>query len=191
MTFDSTRLSLLYDVHRVSYLGHEIVERSLEGHELSGTEFALYSFLVTQGPVTVSDVADGMATPIATTSKMLARVDERGHLARHDNPQDGRSTLVELSSAGRAVHKEAGPGFRDTLHRLQAELGGAIDDVRWALARLDHALSSVLEGRTTVDPGDNRPHRLLSYTGNPLAAAEEAEARRYIDWLRWQRQADA
>ena len=187
MAHTDTRLSLLYDVHRVSSLSHELVERSLEGHEMSGTEFALYSYLVTQGPVTVSAVAAGIAAPIATASKLLGRIEERGHLVRSDNPADGRSTFVDLSDSGRAAHADARPGFRAALERVKDELGGTIDDVRWALARLDNALAASLDQPETTMP--ERPQsRRLDYDDPPLTATEEADARRYIDWLRWQRQ---
>lgn len=183
-----SRLSLLYDVHRVSYLSHELVEDSLVGQELSGTEFALYSFLVVHGPATVTEVASGIAASPASTSKLLARVDERAHLTRRPNPDDGRSTFVELNDAGRRAHAAARPGFGTALNNLLEELGGSEDDVRWALTRLDDALSSALQ-RPKPPQAEGRPgHRLLSYQGAPLTADEEDEARRFIGWLRYQRQ---
>lgn len=184
-----SRLSLLYDVHRISYLSHALVEEALAQQELSGTEFALYSFLVVHGPVTVTEVASGIAASSASTSKLLARVDERGHLVRHPNPDDGRSTLVELNDDGRAAHATAAPGFRHALSGVLDELGGSVEDVRWALARLDHALSATLNQSAPPSPAGAPPtHRPLSYAGAPLTAAEEDEARRFIGWLQYQRQ---
>lgn len=188
MTTTDSRLSLLYDVHRVSYLSHELVSQSLAGHDLSGTEFALYSFLVANGPVTVSEVAAGIAAPLATTSKLLARVEKQDHLVRRPNPEDGRSTLVELNAAGRAAHASAGPGFRNALLDVEHELGAAVEDVGWALARLDDALAGALGRPAEAARADATPHRLLSYDGAPLTADEEDETRRFIAWLHWQRQ---
>jgi DNA-binding MarR family transcriptional regulator len=182
------RLSLLYDVHRVAYLTDQLVERALEGYELSGTEFALYSFLEVHGPVTVTDVASGIAAPLARTSKLLARVEERGHLVRRPNPEDGRSILVELNDAGRKAHTSARPSFLDALVGVERALGSSIDDVRWALARLDDALSTSLETPPSARRAKRPSERSLGYTGDPLTANEEAEALRFIDWLRWQRE---
>ncbi len=191
MTTPDSRLSLLFDVHRVAYLTDELVERALDDQELTGTEFALYSYLKTQGPRTISEVAAGMAASVATASKLLGRVEERGHLMRKDNPADGRSTLVDLNDAGRAAHTAARPGFRTALTAVQNDLGAAIDDIRWALARLDHALTTALDQPAGPEPGSRPSQRTLTYEGDPLSADEETEVRRYIDWLRWQRDADA
>ncbi len=183
-----SRLSVLYDVHRIAYLAQELVEGALDGHDLSGTEFALYSYLIVEGPVTVSEVARGIAAPLATTSKLLARVEERGHLDRTRNPEDGRSTLVELNDAGRAAHAAARPEFLGALRRVQESLGGAADDVRWALARLDDALAAAMGAEGSLLYPVRPSNRQLSYRGDPLTADEEVEVRRFIEWLRWQRQ---
>lgn len=182
------RLSLLYDVHRVSRLTDALIERSLEGHDLNGSEFALYSYLVGSGPVTVSDVADAIAASMATTSKLLARLDERGHLLRQSNPEDGRSILVELNKAGRAAHSVARPSFVASLRRVEDVLGGAVADVRWALVRLDDALRRTLDPAATTRNLEAPAFRTLSYDGAPLTAGEEHETRCYVDWLRWQRE---
>ena len=186
-----SKLSLLFDVHRVAYLTDELVERSLDDQELTGTEFALYSYLKTQGPRTISEVAAGMAASVATASKLLGRVEERGHLVRKDNPADGRSTLVELNEAGRAAHIAARPGFRAALSTIEDDLSATIGDIRWALARLDQALTTALDHPLGPEPGNRPSQRTLTYEGDPLSAAEEAEARRHLVGLRWQRYADA
>lgn len=183
-----SRLSLLYDVHRVAYLTDQLVERSLVDQELSGTDFALYSYLVVNGPATVSAVADSLAASLASTSKLLARADERSHLIRRPNPEDGRSTLVELNEAGLAVHAAAAPSFRTALRGVVEGLGGSVEDVRWALARLDDALAASLDQPLRAAAGEAPSHRMLSYQGAPLTAGEEDEARRYIAWLQHQRQ---
>lgn len=180
-----SRLSLLYDVHRVAFLTDRLVEESLADQDLSGTDFALYSFLVVNGPTTVSEVGTGIAMSIASASKLLAKVDERGHLERRQNPDDGRSTLVELSEDGRKAHRTAAPAFGAALRRVIKSLGGSVDDVRWSLARLDEALSGALD-QSPVSAGEPPDHRTLTYPGAPITAAEEDEARRYIAWLQYQ-----
>jgi len=182
-----SRLSLLYDVHRVAYLTDRLVEESLADHQLSGTDFAVYSFLVVNGPATVSEVAAGIAMSPASTSKLLAKIDELGHLLRSPNPDDGRSVLVELNEDGRSEHKTTAPPFGAALRRVTDSLGGAVDEVRWSLARLDEALSEALE-QQPVPAGDPPDHRTLNYDGTPLAAAEEDETRRFIAWLQHQGQ---
>jgi DNA-binding MarR family transcriptional regulator len=183
------RLSLLYEVHRVSRLAHELVEGALEDQELNGSEFAMYSYLAATGPQTISEVAAGIAAPIPAASKLLGRAEERGHLTRSDHPSDGRSTLVDLNDAGRAAHAAARPAFGRALAALHTSIGSSMDDLRWALNRLDHGLAAAL-GEPTGGEAPRRPNtRSLEFDGPPLTAAEENEVRRYIDWLRWQRDA--
>jgi len=182
------RLSILYDVHRVSRLVGELVEESLTDHEITGTEFALYSLLVVTGPSRVSEVAAGIAAPVATASKLIDRLEQRGDVEKTENPADGRSTLVTLTDAGRAAHKAAGPDFGVALRRVNTALGSAHDDVSWALSRLDHALREALAGHTVDSVRSAAPRRSVTYEGAPLTASEEVEVRRHIDYLRWRRE---
>lgn len=181
------RLSVLYDVHRVSRLVGEVVERALEGQPLSGTEFALYSLLLVTGPTRVSEVAAGIAAPLATASKLLDRLEERGHVERAENPADGRSTLVELTEEGRAAQRAAAADFGVALRALHGVLGGSLDLVAWALGRLDGALQAVLAGEPAAE-AEPRPTASLVYAGPPLTADEEDEVHRHIDYLRWRRE---
>lgn len=182
-------LSILYDVHRISRFVQELMEDALVDQPITGPEFALYSWLRVTGPTTVSDVAAGIATPLATTSKLLDRLERQGHVAKSENPEDRRSTLVELTDAGLAVHTAAGRDFGKALKSLQSALGSARDDVIWALVRLDHALRVVLSGPQDDSPRDPASTRSVSYGGPPLTAEEEDEVRAHIDYLLWKRNA--
>lgn len=186
-TTAAPRLSILYDVHRVARLVHELVEDSLKSQPLNGTEFALYSLLLVTGPARVSEVAEGIAAPLATASKLLDRLEERGHVERTENPADGRSTLVKLTEAGLAAHRAAGRDFGKALRRLHTALGSSLDNVGWALDRLDRALQAAL-GQDQLDESSSPPAASLDYAGPPLTAAEEEEVRRHIDYVRWRRE---
>lgn len=179
-------LSILYDIHRISRFVSDLVEESLSDVPLSGMDYALYSWLVVTAPARVSEVAAGIAVPVATASKMLDRLEERGHLTKADNPEDGRSTLVALTEAGRAAHRDAAVPFGKALRTLHAELGGSLEGVKWALGRLDEALRDVLfEEKPSDTP--SRPSHSIHYDGAGLSAGEEAEVLAHIDYLRWRR----
>ena len=178
-------LSILYDIHRISRFVADLVDDSLSDVPISGVEFALYSWLLVTAPARVSEVAAGMAIPPATASKMLDRLEERGHVTREGNPEDGRSTLVTLTEEGRAAHREAAAGFGRALGELHAQLGGSLEGIKWALARLDDGLRAV----RTSEPGKEvaPPDHAITFSGPGLTAGEEAEVLAHIDYLRWKR----
>lgn len=181
------RLSIPFDIHRISRFVADLVQGSLEDQPIGGVEFALYSYLRLAGPARISEVAEGVATPLATTSKQIDRLEERGHVERIPNPEDGRSTLVRLTEEGVAVHRAAGPAFGAALRRLEAELGDAEEDVTWALTRLDHALRRVLDHEAS-DPIPVKPRHALGYDGPALTASEEDSVREHIGYLQWRRE---
>ena len=182
------RLSVLYQVHVVARLVHEMVETALVDQPLSGSEFAGYSLLLVQGPATPSELALWDGTPLPTISKMLQRMDDRGHLVRGDNPNDGRSTLVALNDAGREAHTAAAEPFAAALRALHADLGDALDDILWGLARLDEGVRRTMAGPDEpADVGERRATHGLRYRGSPLTADEEAEVRSFVNWIRWKR----
>lgn len=185
-TLSTPRLSILYQLHVLSRLAQSVVERALEWHEMTGSEFAVYSLVKAQGPVTVSEVADWSGTPLPSVSKMLARLEQRGHLARVSNPDDGRSTLVSLTSSGEEAHAAARTDFVEALEHVKSHLGDALDDVRWALGRYDAAMRAALGEPPKAFPS-GRPDYSLSYAGSPLTKPEEEEARWFIEWLHWRR----
>jgi DNA-binding MarR family transcriptional regulator len=187
-TQPQTRLSLLYDVHVVSRLSHRLVEDALADAELNGSEFAFYSLLAANGPLTPTEAAEWSATPLATTSKLLSRLEQRGHVVKVDNPNDARSTLVDLSDEGRRVQRAARGDFGEMLRRLQANLGNAAEDVQWAVDRLAEALRTTAETREAPSGAAPPSHHHMTYAGPPLTGDEEREVCGYISWVLWRRE---
>lgn len=181
-------LSVLYGIHRLAYLTDTLVEGALREHPISGTEFALYSTLSARGQVTISELSDATAIPLPTTSKLLARAEDRGDIERSANPDDRRSSLIELSEFGRKTHAEALNDFMTALQVVLDDLGGAVADVRWGLQRMDDALGAALgqqvEGQRPAQPES----RSLSYSGSPLRTDQEQQVREYIEYLQWKEQ---
>lgn len=177
------RLSILGDVLVVSRLTGDVVDRAMEEHSISGTDFAVYSFLKRYGPMTVTELAHAAVLPLPSVSKTLSRIEERGHISRVENPDDGRSTLVDLTDAGASLHGSAGADFQRYVDEVMKGLGGSADTVRWALRRLEASLRAALGEATTV-ADDPRPDQSITYEGRPLTPDQEAEVRSFIDWTR-------
>lgn len=179
-------ISLLYEVGRVAQLTGTLVEDALAGSELNGTDFAVYSFLLVNGPATVSEVAESTGTKSPNTSKLLSKAERLGHLSRRTNPEDGRSTIVELTAAGREAHAAVSPPFGAALRRVNEGLAGSIEDVTWALERLAVALAAAVDGRVGANEVARAGARSLHYPGPPLSSRAEDSVREYIEFVRWQ-----
>jgi DNA-binding MarR family transcriptional regulator len=63
-------------------------------------------------PLTPSQVADRVLIPSATVTATLDLLERRGWIRRTPNPDDRRSTLVEITPDGRAVADRILPGMR-------------------------------------------------------------------------------
>lgn len=113
-------------------------------------------------PLTPSQISERVLVASASTTATLDLLERRGWGRRTPNPEDGRSTLVEITDAGRAVADQLLPGIRtlerDALDKLspaeRRQLLRLLDKLLTRLADLADAPPTPLEGRR------NRPARL-------------------------------
>jgi DNA-binding MarR family transcriptional regulator len=73
----------------------------------------------------VYDIANELGITTGGTSKLVDRIEASGYCRRLPNPDDRRSSLLELTPAGRRRFAEAGAAFDDELHR---RLGAAVPE---------------------------------------------------------------
>src|ERR1700754_1499577 len=76
--------------------------RQQAGGELSPTQSAALHTIDCHGPLTPSELAARERIQRPTATRVLARLEEAGLIARTADPADRRSTLVATSAAGRA-----------------------------------------------------------------------------------------
>jgi len=180
-------MSLLFDVWLLMHLASGMLDDALEGSQLSGDDFGLYSLLRVFGPATPTQVARWTGMRPTTVSAALKRMAGRGHAEQQRNPADGRSYLVALNPAGARAHAEAAGPFLEVMARVSAALEPDEDAQRIALQRLDSALRSVAgsEARPYHLAGlDAAGSRHLPYAGEPLSPAQESAVRAYIEFVR-------
>jgi DNA-binding MarR family transcriptional regulator len=92
----------------------------------------------------VYDIARALSITVGGTSKAVDRIEALGHLARSANPEDRRSSIIELTAVGADLLAKAGRVVDDELRRrLGAELSAA------ELAQLS-ALVTRIRTRTQV-----------------------------------------
>jgi DNA-binding MarR family transcriptional regulator len=73
----------------------------------------------------VYDIARELGITTGGTSKLVDRIEANGHCRRLPNPADRRSSLLELTPAGKRLFAEAGEAFDDELER---RLGAAVPE---------------------------------------------------------------
>jgi DNA-binding MarR family transcriptional regulator len=73
----------------------------------------------------VYDIASELGITTGGTSKLVDRIEANGYCRRLPNPDDRRSSLLELTPQGRRLFAEAGQAFDD---ELQRRLGTAVPE---------------------------------------------------------------
>src|SRR2546426_9870485 len=72
---------------------------------LRADEYAVYSLLLEQAPLTATEMARRMGMPLTTLLDYLRVMDERRHLRRERHPRDGRAQQLSLTMAGLAEQR--------------------------------------------------------------------------------------
>ena len=73
----------------------------------------------------VYDIANELGITTGGTSKLVDRIEASGYCRRLPNPDDRRSSLLELTEAGRRLLAKAGAAFDE---ELQLQLGSALPE---------------------------------------------------------------
>jgi DNA-binding MarR family transcriptional regulator len=115
--------------------------RQEAGGDLSPSLSAALATIDRHGPITPSELAARERIQRPTATRILARLDDTGLVARTPDPQDRRSSLVAITPAGRALMSELrtrktaflarrlerlGPEDRATLERAATLLEGML-----------------------------------------------------------------
>ncbi|MBB3037055.1 MarR family winged helix-turn-helix transcriptional regulator [Hoyosella altamirensis] len=119
-----------------------VVDNALRDEcDLQLTWFEILRFLARDGSGRVQDIAAEFGITVGGTSKVVDRIEAAGYCARRANPNDRRSSLVELTPTGHDVLDRAMAVFeRELQHRIGTVLDGqTIAAVTAALAALHTA----------------------------------------------------
>jgi DNA-binding MarR family transcriptional regulator len=100
------------------------------------------------GNCRVYDIARELSITVGGASKVVDRIEASGHCRRRANPDDRRSSIIELTVAGVALLAEASETFEN---ELQLRIGSvlspqALRQLSSSLAKLRSALSGTENG---------------------------------------------
>ena len=137
-------ISLLFDLFVVNQRVRRLVSDALAGVSLRADEYAVYSLLFEQAPLTATEMARRMAMPLTTVLDYLSAMDARGHLRRQRHPHDGRAQQLSLTMAGVTEHRRTNRAWEVMRKRLEASLPMSEKSIRRALPALDDAVAAAL-----------------------------------------------
>lgn len=149
-------MTFLFDFFVVNARIRSLLGQTMAGSPLRADEFAVYSAVVRDGPVTVTALARTLGMPLATASDYLRTMTSRGHVRRYRNPDDNRSYLVVATDAGSAAHRAALVVFHSVFDRVQAALPIPDAELVRALDALGAAVRTVQEELADPDPTRRR-----------------------------------
>jgi len=121
-------LRILSPIHRASRQVGTYLEVRCRALGVSTAEGHLLTYLGSYSPAAVGDLGRIFGFKASTLTSMLDRLETRGLLARHGNPKDRRSFLVELTADGERVAAE-----------LRREIEALEEEVLRRLTPRDHA----------------------------------------------------
>lgn len=147
---DRERIGLLFQIFRTHEMSSRLVSRALEPTGIRGDDYAVYSYLL-HGPITLTELAEGTGMPLTTVAGYVKRFEDRGHIVKTPNPDDGRSRLLELTADCRHWILESAKIFTKTIDHLDAVMADAGVDSADLIRDLDHVQDLI--NRTLEDLG--------------------------------------
>lgn len=138
------RLSLLFQLYLTSQASRRFMRLALAGSQMSGEEYALYSYLYGNGPRTLTQASRDFGLPITTLATLLGPLIVAGKIARRPHPTDKRSRLLELTESGRQSLEAAIPDFSVAYRALLGQLTEQEIDDEAVFAALDALRASII-----------------------------------------------
>jgi DNA-binding MarR family transcriptional regulator len=151
-----SHLSILFDVFALGQQVRTLLATAMRGAGLRPDEYAAYSVVFEDGPVTTTALAKALGMPLTTAADYVRAMVGRGHARREAHPSDQRATVLTLTAAGLRAHRRANRSFERAYQALRNEL-----TVEEAVAReLLQALtgSAARAGATLADPSRSNIH---------------------------------
>jgi DNA-binding MarR family transcriptional regulator len=131
----------------VSQLVGAVIEDVVEGSGVTGSEFAVTSWLGAVGASTPGELSRGLGLSPTTLSAMIERLVRKKQVRRTRHPEDGRSYVLELTARGKATNARNGERFLVWMTKVREELEGDPEEILDGMRRLEAALRATLDGR--------------------------------------------
>jgi DNA-binding MarR family transcriptional regulator len=134
------RVSFLLEIYSVHARMGALVQREFDRDGVRLDDYATLSAIGAFGPIRLTELASMLGTPPTTMSDSVRRLARRRHVRRRANPDDGRSTLLELTVTGDRLWRAGWPALRRATEAIEESLVVPTEEIRDALRRLDLAI---------------------------------------------------
>lgn len=94
-----------------------------ERAKVTPQQWAILTVLEIEGPLTLAGVARRMMVSKQNMTGMIARLEQLGLAERHDDPNDLRSSRVQLTRRGRTLVEKFRPAYEEWRGRLGRNVG--------------------------------------------------------------------
>ncbi|RZU22197.1 DNA-binding MarR family transcriptional regulator [Kribbella rubisoli] len=143
--------ALFTDLVRLETRLYNVLDARLKAeHDLPLGQFEFLRFISANGTSRVFDLARAMAITVGATSKAVDRLESAGRVRRTANPDDRRSSLVDLTPLGEQALAAAAPTVEAELNTWVGSVlpAGVLDQLATSL--------SMLRQRAEADPRTDR-----------------------------------
>lgn len=121
----------------------QLVDRELKAEGVDTNHYASLSMIGAFGPLRLTELAAELGMPLTTASDVVKRLEGIGQVARKPNPEDGRSILLELTTAGDREWRRGWPALVRINERLQEHLD--VESMRETLLELGAAFDAAMQ----------------------------------------------
>jgi DNA-binding MarR family transcriptional regulator len=121
-------------------------------------EWRVLSIIALQKTTSARDISRALATDKAWVGQTVQKLERRGFVRRASDRQDGRRTLVSLTSQGKQVHDAIMANAQRRQERLLGRLGD--DDARRLIASLDQLQAEADRMLEELDASDSKASSL-------------------------------
>jgi DNA-binding MarR family transcriptional regulator len=124
----------------VSLLQHRLEQQLRAEGGISYVQFQLLARLNARGPLTMTDLADGVVYSRSGLTYQAGLLERAGLITRGPSPEDERATLVTITDGGRALLGRVFPGHIEVTRLLLDPLSDQdLDQLRDIMSRVrDH-----------------------------------------------------
>ena len=146
-------LSLLFRIYTSGEACETLVDETVDPYGVADG-FVTMSLLSRAGNLTPTEISRRLGMRLTTTSALIRRLVDRGHVRQIPNPRDGRSQLVSLTDQGRQAMTAAFPAFYAVMAEVESHLSHSTEEVQAALDDLEQAFRAVRGQRLERERAD-------------------------------------
>ena len=128
-------LDLYIKLSRAAESVNQRVNRHLQDAHLTVSQFGVLEAIYHLGPLTPGQLCDKILRSTGNLTLVIDNLEKRGLVTRRQNPEDRRSTIVELTTAGHELITAMLPVHVQTVVQEMAVLSPAEQEQLAALCR--------------------------------------------------------